>query len=81
MFLRGQVIRSSAGRDTGYLMAVTACDSNYVYVSDGKERRLGNPKRKNPRHVEITAWVLEESRMRSDRELRKALAQLESINE
>lgn len=81
MFLRGQVIRSGAGRDKGYLMTVTDCDGTYVYVCDGKERRLSSPKRKNPKHVEITAWILDESQIHSDRGLRKALAQLESNNE
>ncbi len=81
MFLRGQVIRSVAGRDKGYLMAVTDSDGKYVYVCDGKERRLSGPKRKNPRHVEITSMILDESQMHSDRGLRKALAQLEANNE
>ncbi len=81
MFLRGQVISSVAGRDKGYLMAVTDYDKNYVYVCDGKERRLAQPKRKNPKHVSRTKWILNESQMHSDRRLRKALAELESGNE
>ncbi|MBR3767946.1 MAG: KOW domain-containing RNA-binding protein [Clostridia bacterium] len=81
MFLRGQVIRSGAGRDTGYLMTVTDYDGTYVYVCDGKERRLAQPKRKNPKHVTATPWSLNESQMHSDRRLRKALAELESSNE
>ena len=81
MFLRGQVVRSGAGRDMGHLMTVISYDGTYVYVCDGKERRLSGPKRKNPKHVEITDRILDESQMRSDRGLRKALAQLESNNE
>lgn len=78
MFLRGQVISSVAGRDKGYLMTVTDYDGTYVYVADGKERRLAQPKRKNPKHVECTKWCLSEDRLHSDRRLRKALAELES---
>lgn len=81
MFLRGQVVRSGAGRDAGYLMTVTEYDGTYVYVCDGKERRLSSPKRKNPKHVQITDRILSESQMRSDRSLRKALAQIEYDNE
>lgn len=81
MFLRGQVVRSGAGRDSGHLMTVTDYDGTYVYVCDGKERRLSSPKRKNPKHIQITDKILEESQMHSDRSLRKALAQLESNNE
>jgi len=77
MFLRGQVVRSLAGRDKGYLMTVTDYDGTYVYVCDGKERRLSGPKRKNPRHIEKTPWLLAENRMHSDRGLRNDLRELE----
>ncbi len=81
MFLRGQVIKSTAGRDCGYLMAVVASDEKFVYVCDGKERRLASPKRKNPKHIEYLREQLNEIQMNSDRALRKALAQIESTNE
>lgn len=81
MFLRGQVIRSTAGRDKGYLMSVVSSDDSFVYVADGKERRLVNPKRKNPKHIELLSAVLKDQQMNSDKALRKALAQIESTNE
>ncbi len=81
MYFRGQVIKSQAGRDKGYLMTVVAYDEKSVYVCDGKERRLGNPKRKNPRHVAVTEFSLTEEELRSDSGLRKALARIESHNE
>ena len=81
MFLRGQVIKSTAGRDKGYLMAVVSADESFVYVSDGKERRLANPKRKNPKHIWLMSETLTDQQMNSDKALRKALAQIESTNE
>ncbi len=81
MYFRGQVIKSAAGRDKGYRMAVTAYDGKFVFVCDGKERRLGHPKRKNPKHITTTEFSLTESDMNSDRSLRKALARIESDNE
>ena len=81
MYFRGQVIKSAAGRDKDYRMAVISYDGKFVYVSDGKERRLGHPKRKNPKHVTVTDFSLTESDMNSDRSLRKALARIESDNE
>lgn len=81
MYFRGQVIKSAAGRDKGYLMVVTAYDGSSVFVCDGKERRLGHPKRKNPKHIIITEFSLTEADMNSDRSLRKALARIESDNE
>ncbi len=81
MFFRGQVIKSEAGRDKGYLMTVTASDERFVYVCDGKERRLASPKRKNPKHITLTEFSLTEENMSSDRSIRKALAEIESHNE
>lgn len=81
MFLRGQVIKSTAGRDKGYLMTVVSADDGFVYVSDGKERRLAKPKRKNPKHIELVNETLTDQQMNSDKALRKALAQIESTNE
>ena len=81
MFLRGQVIKSTAGRDKGYLMTVVASDEKFIYVCDGKERRLEKPKRKNPKHIKLLSEVLNDIQMNSDKALRKALAQIESNNE
>ena len=81
MYFRGQVIRSVAGRDKDYLMTIVDCDEKSVYVCDGKERRLGHPKRKNPKHIKTTEFSLSENDLSSDRQLRKALAKIESDNE
>ena len=78
MSLKGQVFRSSAGRDKGHLLAAVNADDCYVYVCDGKERPLDNPKRKNPRHIEACGVSLSDSQMRSDRALRKALAVIDT---
>lgn len=74
MYERGQVVVSTAGRDKGRLLAVVRTDSPFIYVCDGRERPLDNPKRKNPRHIEVTDAGLSEDQMRSDSALRKALA-------
>ena len=81
MLLRGQIIKSTAGRDKGYLMSVVSSDDKYVYVCDGKERRLASPKRKNPKHIEVFDTKLSDEQLNSDKSLRKALAQIESNNE
>ena len=81
MYFRGQVIKSLAGRDKDYLMTVISYDGKSVFVCDGKERRLVNPKRKNPKHITITDKTISEEEMASDRSLRKALARIESDNE
>ena len=74
MFERGMVVRSLAGRDSGYLLAVIEADEKRILVCDGKERPLDRPKSKNIRHVEPVDVILDESDMRGNRALRKALA-------
>ena len=72
------MFRSNAGRDKGRLLAAVSADSAYIYVCDGKERPLVNPKRKNPRHLTEYDVQLTDGQMRSDRALRKALAVIEA---
>lgn len=74
MLEKGSVVRSLAGRDKDRLLAVVAAgDDGAVYVCDGKERPLERPKRKNPRHIEDTGFVIGAA-ADSNRALRKALA-------
>lgn len=76
-FQRGCVVRSTAGRDKGRLLAVTAVTQRGVEVCDGKERKLLRPKIKNPKHVEPTPMRLTQEDMAFDSRLRRALRMLE----
>ena len=76
MLPTGTVVISAAGRDRGRLMAVVGNEENSVRLCDGRERPLANPKRKNPKHITVTEFSVGKSEMKSDRALRKALAQL-----
>ena len=51
-FVKGQLVRSKAGRDKGQLFYVIDTDEQYVYLADGKSRKLEKPKRKKRRHVQ-----------------------------
>ena len=79
MFQRGQIVKSLAGRDKGYLLTVIDADEAQVFVCDGKERPLNNPKRKNPRHIESVGMCISDNQMASDRALRKALAAIKAV--
>ena len=48
---KADMIVSLAGRDKGQLFFVVDTDETYVYIADGKGRRLESPKRKKRRHV------------------------------
>ena len=50
----GMIVRAKAGREEGRFMAVTSVKDGYVYLADGKERKLAAPKKKNIKHVAFT---------------------------
>ncbi len=69
----GQVVYSKSGRDKNrFLIVFKICDG-YVFVVDGKERPLSNPKRKNPKHLSSTNHVFDPNCLRSNRSVRSAL--------
>ena len=53
---KADMIVSLAGRDKGQLFFVVDTDEQYVYLADGKGRRLESPKRKKRRHVRKLPW-------------------------
>ena len=80
---RSSLIVSKAGRDKGQLFFVIDADEQYVYLADGKSRKLEKPKRKKRRHVQAAFQT--ESRIAEkirngekvlNSELRKELASL-----
>lgn len=46
------IVRSTAGRDAGQLFYVMDEDEAYVYLVNGKNRTLEQPKRKKRKHVQ-----------------------------
>ncbi len=73
-FCKGELVICNAGREKDRLMCVIESDEKYVYVCDGKERLLNNPKRKNPKHIIKTDKQISEDMFLTDRALRKALS-------
>ena len=71
----GRVVISSAGHDSGRRMVVTGADGGFVFVADGKERKLDSPKKKNIKHVRATSDTLELEGM-TDKRLRQTLRAL-----
>ena len=73
-FCKGDLVVCTAGREKDRLMCVAEFDGKYVYVCDGKERKLANPKRKNPKHIVKTDKQLTDKMFSTYRALRKALS-------
>lgn len=76
MLEAGRVVWSLGGHDKGRLYLVVRVAEDGCYIADGKRRPLGNPKRKNPRHLLATHLEIPPHHLTSDRALRRRLAQL-----
>ncbi|MCI1982362.1 MAG: KOW domain-containing RNA-binding protein [Oscillospiraceae bacterium] len=78
-FVRGRIVRSSAGRDGGDFLVVLEAGARYAIVCDGRRRSLEHPKKKNLKHLSPTGSLLSENQMQTNREIRRALADFNSI--
>ena len=50
-FQISDVVTSVAGRDAGKWFYVIKTDDTYLYLANGKDRRIENPKRKKRKHA------------------------------
>ena len=66
--VRGQIMRSLKGHDKGDFQVVLKTDGVYAYMADGKRRRMEAPKKKK-----LTATVLSEESLSTNRQIRTAL--------
>ena len=70
---KGRVVKANAGRDKGSYFVITDMKDNYVFIADGKRRKLSLPKRKNLKHLRFTDNVIELNDM-TDKKLRNVLS-------
>lgn len=82
-----QIVSSLAGRDKGRLFLVMETEPNFVYLVDGKLRKVESPKKKRRKHVEYAGLPNEEILKKlgsGDRvlnsEIRRALAEFSNEN-
>jgi len=72
-FVRGLIVRSTAGHDKGGFFTVLEVCAPYAVICDGKRRSLEHTKRKKQMHLAITTTILPNSSMETNREIRNAL--------
>lgn len=53
----GQLVISKSGRDKGEYMIVYDIQDDFVFVVDGRKRKLENPKKKSLKHIQLTKHV------------------------
>ena len=77
----GQIVFSKAGRDKGNYFIVIDYKAPYVFLCDGKLRRLENPKKKKDKHIQTTNFidtelkvVLENQHRVNNADIRKTLS-------
>ena len=82
----GQVVYSKCGRDKGGAFIVISAEDGYVYIADGKTRKLEKPKRKKVKHIQPTKYVFAEIKEKVinegyllDADLRKALRKITDV--
>ncbi|MGN0651578.1 MAG: hypothetical protein ACI4KN_01135 [Gemmiger sp.] len=72
-FVKGQLVRSKAGRDKTRTFAVLDVEGEMLMIADGFHRSVENPKRKKAKHVAPTATVIGNELLKSDQPLSDAI--------
>lgn len=53
VFHPGMLAKSKAGRDKDCIYVIIGVNAEYIYLADGVHKTIGQPKRKNQRHLQI----------------------------
>ncbi len=69
----GSVVKSLKGRDKDSYFCVVELEGDYVYLCDGKIRKLENPKRKKIKHIKITDYNIHKEARKYNKHLKKAI--------
>lgn len=70
---KGSVVISKSGHDKNRWFAVLDVTDNYVIISDGLNRPIEKPKKKNIMHLSVVKTVFGAEIISSNEKLRKAL--------
>ncbi len=70
--LYGSVVKSLSGHDKNSWYVIVKSNENYVYIANGKERKLEKPKLKNIKHIAVSNEVIDISEI-TNKQLRKLL--------
>ncbi len=78
---KAHLVEATAGREKGKPFFVLETDGEYVFLADGKSRRVEAPKRKKRKHVRFLTLTegrvvekIRENERITNSELRKAIA-------
>lgn len=83
----GQIVFSKSGRDKGMAFIIVAVKGDYLYLADGKLRKIEKPKCKKRMHIQPVKYIDVEMRRKltewdgdcpntiKDADIRKALSE------
>lgn len=71
----GSAVLALAGREKGRCFVAAAIDGGFVYIADGKERKLEKPKRKSMKHISPVGAFIGTEEL-TNKKLRRFLAEL-----
>lgn len=77
---KGKVVISKSGRDKGNLFVIVEVEDNYVYIANGKLRKIENPKKKNIKHIQLTNKSLMLDEKLTNKQLNKMILNLNNGN-
>ena len=72
-FEAGMIVKPNSGHKTGNHFVLVKADESFVYIVDGKRRRLSNPKKKNKKHIVVTDKQKIDLNTQTDKSIRKLL--------
>ena len=86
-FKVGDIVLSTAGRDSGKYYVVVETAENFVFICDGDLHKTDKPKKKKVKHVKATCCtseyiatkIAEEAKV-TNTELRRAVQEFEEMN-
>ncbi len=53
----GTFAKSKAGHDCNQIYVIINCDGEYVYLADGRLKKLEKPKRKKLKHIQVINYI------------------------
>lgn len=78
--VKGSLVFANAGRDKGGCFAVLEVHESFVYIADGRERKILKPKRKNIKHISATNCVIDTGEL-TNKKLKKLISEFLEKNQ
>lgn len=60
---RGSLVMATAGREKGFCYVAAEVSGGFVYIADGRKRKIEKPKRKNIKHISPVGVVVQEQEL------------------